>query len=73
MLKDLPQEGNTREGKDLPTKNKPKAIKKMIIESYISIITLNVNRLNASTKRHRLAKQMKISACMHFHLPYHSA
>ena len=37
-----------------PTKNKPKTIKKMVIGSYISIITLNVNRLNASTKRHRL-------------------
>ena len=36
-------------------------------------ITLNVNRLNAPTKRHRLAGQMKTCACMHFHLPHHSA
>ena len=28
----------------------------MAIETYISIITLNVNRLNAPTKRHRLAE-----------------
>ena len=28
---------------------------KMAIERYISIITLNVNGLNAPTKRHRLA------------------
>ena len=28
----------------------------MAIGTYISIVTLNVNRLNASTKRHRLAK-----------------
>ena len=28
----------------------------MAIGTYISIITLNVNRLNAPTKRHRLAK-----------------
>ena len=28
----------------------------MVIETYISIITLNVNRLNAPTKRHRLAE-----------------
>ena len=28
----------------------------MVIGTYISIITLNVNRLNASTKRHRLAE-----------------
>ena len=35
-------------------KNKPKTIKKMVIETYILIITLNVNGLNAPTKRHRL-------------------
>ena len=28
----------------------------MAIETYISIITLSVNRLSASTKRHRLAE-----------------
>ena len=28
----------------------------MAIGTYISIITLNVNRLNAATKRHRLAE-----------------
>ena len=28
----------------------------MAIGTYISIITLNVNRLNASSKRHRLAE-----------------
>ena len=36
--------------------NKPKSIKKMVIGTYISIITLNVNGLNAPTKRHRLAE-----------------
>ena len=41
----------TREGKSLPSKNKLKTIKKMVIGSYISIITLNVNGLNAPTKR----------------------
>ena len=46
--------GNTREEKDL--KNKPKTIKKMVIGTYISIITLNVNGLNAPTKRHKLAE-----------------
>ena len=29
-------------------------IKKMVIGIYISIITLNINGLNAPTKRHRL-------------------
>ena len=29
---------------------------KMAVGTYISIITLNVNRLNAPTKRHRLAE-----------------
>ena len=46
--------GNTREEKDL--QKKPKTIKKMVIGTYISIITLNMNGLNAPTKRHRLAE-----------------
>ena len=33
-------------------KNKPKTIKKMPIGSYISMITLKVNELNAPTKRY---------------------
>ena len=37
-------------------KRKPQTIKKIATGTYISIITLNVNRLNASTKRHRLAE-----------------
>ena len=44
----------------------------MVTGSYRSIITLNVNGLNVSTKRHRLAGWMKTCACMHFHL-HHSA
>ena len=46
--------GNTREEKDC--KKKPKTIKKMVIGTYILIITLNVNGLNAPTKRNRLAE-----------------
>ena len=37
-------------------KNQPQTIKKMEIGTYISIITLNVNGLNAPTKRHRMAE-----------------
>ena len=37
-------------------KNKQKTIKKMVIGTYISIITLNVNGLNAQTKGHRLTE-----------------
>ena len=33
--------------------------KKMAIGTYISIITLNVNGVNAPTKRHRLAEWIK--------------
>ena len=33
--------------KNLPTENKHKTIKKMAVESFILIITLNVNGLNA--------------------------
>ena len=40
--------------KDL--QNQPQTIKKMAIGIYISIITFNVNGLNAPTKRHRLAE-----------------
>ena len=40
--------------KDL--QNQPQTSKKMAIGTYISIITLNVNGLNASTKRHRVAE-----------------
>ena len=36
--------------------NKPKTIKEMVRGKYISLITLNVNGLNAPTKRHRLAE-----------------
>ena len=39
-------------------KIKPQTIKKMAIGTYISIITLNVNGLNAPAKRHRLAEWM---------------
>ena len=35
---------------------RPKNKSKTAIRIYISLITLNVNGLNASTKRHRLAK-----------------
>ena len=36
--------------------NKPKTIKKMVIGTYILITTLNVNGLNAPTKRHKLVE-----------------
>ena len=36
--------------------NQPQTIKKMTIGTYISIIILNVNGLNAPIKRHRLTE-----------------
>lgn len=36
--------------------NNQKANKMAIVSSYISIIILNVNRLNSSNKRHRVAE-----------------
>ena len=54
MLKGLIQSKNTREEKDL--QNQPKTIKKMEIGTFISVITLNANGLNALSKRHRLAE-----------------
>ena len=46
--------------KEQTYKNKPKTIKKMVIGTYILIITLNVNGLNAPTKRHRQAEWIQI-------------
>ena len=43
--------------KDL--QNQCQTIKKMPTRTYISIITLNVNELNAPAKRHRLAEWMQ--------------
>ena len=43
--------------KDL--QNQPQTIKKMATGTYIWTITLNVNGLNAPTKRHRLAEWIK--------------
>ena len=65
--------GRKHKRRKRPTEKKSKTIKKMVIESYISIITLNVNGLNAPTKRPRLAGWMNTCAYMHFHLPHHSA
>ena len=46
-----------------PIENKPKTTKKMLIGSYILIITLNRNGLNGPTKIHRQAGWMK--TCMY--------
>ena len=54
MLKGLIQSRNTKEEKR-STKSTPNNYK-MAIGTYILIITLNVNELNAPTKRHRLAE-----------------
>ena len=54
MLMDLHSQEIQQKEKDL--QNQPPTIKKMAIGTYISIITLNVNGLNAPTKRHSLAK-----------------
>ena len=37
-------------------KNNPKMMNKMALCTYLSIITLNVNGLNAPIKRHRVAE-----------------
>ena len=42
-------------------------MKKMAMNNYLSIITLNVNRLNAPIKRHRIAERIrKHDPHMHF-------
>ena len=59
--------GRKQEKEKTYRKKNTKTIKKMVIGSYISIIT-SVNGLNAPTKRHRLVGQMKTCACMDFQL-----
>ena len=51
--------GKKHKRRKRPTENKPQTMKKMVIGSYIPIIILNVNGLNAPTKRHRLVEWMK--------------
>ena len=63
--------GRKPKRKKRPTE-KPETTEKTVIGSYILITTLNVNVLNAPTKRHILTGWMKTCACMHFHLPHHS-
>ena len=48
--------GRKHKRRKRPTITKPKTIKKMVIGTYMSIITLNVNGLNAPSKRHRLTE-----------------
>ena len=40
-------------------KNSQKTGNKMAISAYLSIVTLNVNRLNAPIKRHKVANWIK--------------
>ena len=45
-----------KKGRKKTNKNKSKTSNKMTIRTYISVITLNINRPKAPTKRHRLAE-----------------
>ena len=45
-----------RKGRKKTYRNNPKAMNKMATRTYILVITLNANGLNAPTKRHRLAE-----------------
>ena len=46
--------GRKHKGRKRLTQNQPKTTKNMVIGSYTSIITLNINVLNAPSKTHRL-------------------
>ena len=50
-----PQKKRTKEGKK-KEQQKSKTINKMAIRTYVSIIALSVNELNAPSKRHRMAE-----------------
>ena len=45
-----------KQEKEKNLQNQPQTIKKMAVGTYFSVITLNVNGLNAPTKRYRLAE-----------------
>ena len=52
----ITKEEKKKKGKKKTYKNKPKTMIKMAIRTYISIITLNGNGINAPTKRHRVTE-----------------
>ena len=62
MLKELSRQ--EKQEKEKTYNNKPKTIKKMVIGTYIVIITSDVNGLNAPTKRYRLSEWTQNPTCM---------
>ena len=50
------QESKTKEKGKKTYKDKSKTVNKIAVKTYILIITLNVNGLNAPTKTHRLTE-----------------
>ena len=44
-----------KKGTKITAKRTQKTINKMVISTYLSIVTLNVNGLNVPIKRHRVA------------------
>ena len=65
--------GRKHKRRKRPAESNPKTIRKMVIGSYTLIHILNVNGLNAPTKRYRLAGWMKTCACIQFYVSHHSA
>ena len=59
MVSKSQEERTRKKGRKKSNKSKSQAINKMAIRTYISIITLNVNGLNATTKRHKVAVWIK--------------
>ena len=53
------EQDKSRKEDKRPTENNLKQLPKMAIRTCISIITLNINGLNAPTKRHRLDEWIK--------------
>ena len=57
---------NKKKGTKKKYKSKGKIKFKMAINTYLSIITLNVNRLNAPVKRHRVVYWIKKNKSLHY-------
>ena len=63
--------GKNHKGRKRLTQNKSRKIKKMIITSYILVITLKVNGLSTSIKRNRWGGCMKTYPKLHVIILYY--
>jgi len=59
-----------KKGTEKISKNNDKTSNKMALDIYLSIITLNVNGLNAPIKRHKVSEWIKKKSKTHLYSAY---